>query len=724
MTSSNKIFIGLGLGIFTGLFFGEVVDFLQVPADIYVLLLQMTVLPYITVSLITGFGKLTYADAKMLALKGGSVLLLFWLLAFAFLPIIPLAFPEWESASFFSTAMLEQRKEIDYLEIFIPSNPFNAMSRNFVPAVVVFSICIGVALIGIKDKYHLIDTLSIVKEALTRVTDFMVSLMPIGVFLISASAAGTMRIEELERLQVFMILFILATLLFTFWILPGLVATLTTMKYRDIIGISKDALVTAFMTATLLVVLPLLVENGRALLSRYKLDTERSNAVLDAAIPTSFNFPQTGKLLSMSFILFAAWFSGHPLVFSDYPLLMVSGLASFFGSLTVAIPFLLDLFHIPADMFQLFLVSGIINSRFGTLIAAMHTLALGLLVTCAVTGNLRFNLLAIIRFILITVVLTIVTIGGAGSYFKYGLTNTYTKNDVLKGMHLMNKSVNATVYTTVPEHLPQNESGLSKVAAIRQRGYIRVCYMAENLPYTFFNGRDELVGFDVEMAHLFAKELGVKLQFVPVERGKSAERLDSNYCDIIMSGMVETFHRVEQMNFSRSYLSETIAFSVKDHRRDEFSSAEQRAKLKAIRIADFSHGNPDYMLTAQRYFPHAEFIPIKAIEEFFNDKEHRFDAILSSAERGSAWSLLYPEYCVVVPRPKLLQMPLAYAVSYKYPEFVNLISSWVELKKNDGTIDALYDYWVLGKNAVPAEPRWSILRNVLNVKPEEKSFHQ
>ncbi|MGY6275387.1 cation:dicarboxylate symporter family transporter [Methylomonas sp. MgM2] len=718
MTSSNKIFIALGFGILTGLFFGEMTSFLQIPADIYVLLLQMTVLPYITVSLIAGFGRLTYSDAKMLALKGGSVLLLLWSLAFAFLFVIPLAFPDWQSASFFSTAMLEERKQVDYLEVFIPSNPFNSMSRNFVPAVVIFSICIGVALIGIKEKDQLINAFSILKEALTRVTDFMVSLMPIGVFLISASAAGTMHIDELERLQVFMILFILATLLFTFWILPGLVAALTTIKYRDIIGISKDALVTAFMTATLLVVLPLLVENAKALINRYHLGTDHSDAVVDAAIPTSFNFPQTGKLLSMSFVLFAAWFSGHALAVSDYPLLMVSGLASFFGSLTVAVPFLLDLFHIPADMFQLFLVSSIVNSRFGTLIAAMHTLVLGILVTCAVTGHLRFKPFEIFRFILITLVLTVITIGGAASYFKYGLTNTYTKNHVLEGMHLMHKSVDAMVYKTAPEHLPQDDPGLPKLAAIRKRNYLRVCYLNDNLPYAFFNKRDELVGLDVEMAHLFAKELGVNLRFMPLKRDELAEGLDSDYCDIVMSGLVETIRRVERMNFSRSYLSETVAFVVKDHFRDNVASAEARAKLQTVRIADFTDGNPDYVTTAQQYFPQAEFVPIKSIDEFFTDRQDRFDAILSSAERGSAWSLLYPDFCVALPRPKLLRMPLAYAVSYKYPEFANLISSWVELKKNDGTIDALYDYWVLGKDAVPAKPRWSILRDVLNWKKD------
>jgi hypothetical protein len=36
------------------------------------------------------------------------------------------------------------------------------------------------------------------------------------------------------------------------------------------------------------------------------------------------------------------------------------------------------------------------------------------------------------------------------------------------------------------------------------------------------------------------------------------------------------------------------------------------------------------------------------------------------------------------------------------------------LKKRDRTIDTLYDYWILGKNAVPKQPRWSVIRNVLH----------
>ena len=41
------------------------------------------------------------------------------------------------------------------------------------------------------------------------------------------------------------------------------------------------------------------------------------------------------------------------------------------------------------------------------------------------------------------------------------------------------------------------------------------------------------------------------------------------------------------------------------------------------------------------------------------------------------------------------------------------IDHWVELKKLDGTIEEVYNYWILGKRSEQKEPRWSIIRNVL-----------
>ena len=54
-----QVVIGLLLGVLTSLFLGEWIEGIGVVGTAYVRLLQMTILPYIMVSLVRGFGGLT-----------------------------------------------------------------------------------------------------------------------------------------------------------------------------------------------------------------------------------------------------------------------------------------------------------------------------------------------------------------------------------------------------------------------------------------------------------------------------------------------------------------------------------------------------------------------------------------------------------------------------------------------------------------------------------------
>ena len=64
MSFTAKILVGLGLGLALGLYLGERAEPFRLLADAFVRLLQMTVLPYVTVSLIAGIGSLDPARAR------------------------------------------------------------------------------------------------------------------------------------------------------------------------------------------------------------------------------------------------------------------------------------------------------------------------------------------------------------------------------------------------------------------------------------------------------------------------------------------------------------------------------------------------------------------------------------------------------------------------------------------------------------------------------------
>ena len=581
MTFSHKILVGLALGILVGLFFGEQALALKWAADGFVKLLQMTVLPYVTVSIVESLGSLQGAEARRLGWRGGAVLAALWGIGLFYAMLVPLTFPTVETAAFFSTTLLERRPPFDFVNLYIPANPFHSLANNVVPAVVLFSIILGIAVIGLDRKAVLLDLLKVASGALSRATRFIVQLTPYGLFAIAATAAGTLSLEQLGRLQVFLVSYVGVSLLVSLWVLPGLVAALTPIRARDIFALTGNGLITAFVAGDLFIVLPVLIESSRTLIARSGVD-ESQQSLPDVIVPASFNFPHTGKLLSISFVLFAGWFSDSPVPLLQYPQLALTGLVTFFGSVNVAIPFLLDVFRIPADTFQLFVASGVFNSRFGTLVAAMHTLTVALLVSCAMAGTLRWQRRRMVRYLVITGILTVALIGGARMLFGRAVNREYAKDKVLAGMHLLHQPVEAVVHRT-PLAATTEEQG-PRLDVIRRRGVLTVGYLDDSLPYAFFNAAGDLVGLDVELAHRLASELQVRLEFVAISRDRLVEAVEKGECDLVMSGVVVTTIRASRLVFSDAYVDETLAFIVLDDKRTDFMSWEQLRARPGIRI--------------------------------------------------------------------------------------------------------------------------------------------
>jgi hypothetical protein len=74
------------------------------------------------------------------------------------------------------------------------------------------------------------------------------------------------------------------------------------------------------------------------------------------------------------FVFFAGWFTGKSVDLTGAGSLAASGLLSLFGSVYVAIPFMLELVYLPADLFQLFVMSGFITGKFSSVVAVMNFL--------------------------------------------------------------------------------------------------------------------------------------------------------------------------------------------------------------------------------------------------------------------------------------------------------------------------------------------------------------
>jgi Na+/H+-dicarboxylate symporter len=710
MGLSARIFTGLAAGLLTGLFFGEIVADLKIFGDIFVKLLQITVLPYIIVSLIAGFGRMDLDQARRLAVRGTAVLLAIWGLALVIIFLGALAFPDLDTASFFSSAIASETEETDLISLYLPANVFFSLANNLVPAVVFFSILVGVALISVEDKSTVLPFFDGLAAALSKINHGIVQLTPYGIFAISAAAAGTMTIEEVGRVQVYLITYISLATLITFWIFPGLVAALSGISYREVLSTFKDTLVMAFATGNQFVVLPQIAENCKELLRRHGVDGPESESAIDIIVPVSFNFPSLGKLLVLLFVLFAAWFTDTELDGGDRLTLAFNGLFSLFGSLNVAVPYLLDSLRVPADMFQLFLVTGIVVGRFGAMLAALHIIVLSVLGTLALCGKVNLRLAAVARYLLITGISLFALVLVLRAYFLVFVPDAPPRDTVLAGIELMEERVNARFSETVPPASVTQLAG-TRVDHILRHGVMQVGYRPNNLPCSYLTPAGKLVGFDVEMAHILAEDIGVDLEFVPFEFDRLGRMLASGQIDIAMSCIASLPGRFSYASFSRPYLDLTLAFVVPDHDRDIYADLELLRQRKDLTIALVS--NHYFKSRIERLLPNASIVFLEAAEDFFNGGDQGADALLLSAEEGAAYSYRYPRYTVARVDRGAIRLPAGYPVPKGDIEMLEFVSNWVYLKKKDGTIDALYEYWMLGGAAKARTPRWSVIRDVL-----------
>jgi len=714
LSLSARILIGLGAGIFSGLFFGEPAAVLQPVADAYIRLMQMTVLPYLISSLVLAFGQLDAGEAKRLAKRGGLLLLLVWAVTALVILTIPMTFPDYDSATFFSTSLVEPRQSFSFTDIYFTANLFESLSRNVVPAVVLFSCMIGVGLIGLDGKEWLLGPLRIGNQAIIRITKFVINLTPYGVFAIGCVTAGTMEFETMMRLQVYLVAFGCAALLLGFWILPLLVTAVTPFRYREVTGIAHEALLTAFVANSAFIVLPILVERSKELLQRYDLLDENADSAAEVLIPVMFNFPNAGKLLTLLFVPFAAWLSGAAMTGSEYPSLLGAGIPSYFAKAQIALPFLLDLFSLPNDLFQLYIPTTIITGKFDSLVTAMNLLVFAFLGAGAMGGFLVFQPVRLLRAAVGILGGTALVVIVLRIFFSVAIDTSYHTDEMVRHMHQATRATETIVHRERPTPgEAENPVGPGSFERIQQRGSLKIGYDPNNLPMSFFNADDELVGFDVEIAEQLADALKLRAEFVPIDWSELPRLLAAGEIDV-MPGMWYRPFWFSSLRLSDPYFVTTVGLAVRDERRHEFDTVEKIRRAGPLKIG-VPLDTTQISYSMQHYFggSDTEFITVEFWKPFFEGQHPELDAFLMPAEHASAWTLLHPKYTVVVPQPNPVQLPEGFGVAIRADELARVINEWIVYASNAGIIDRTRAYWISGQGAKNTEPRWSIMRNVL-----------
>lgn len=700
-----QIFFGMILGIFSGLFLGDLAAPLEKLGKAFIMLLKMPILPYMSLSLVHAIGSLSPKEAGSLLKRGGICLFALWTVCIFVVYIFASLFPSVSHPLHFSEASHSNMDREGILELFIPTNPIHAFANDMVPAVVLFSLLFGLALMKRREKDHILKGLKVTTLALEEITQWVMRLSPLGVFALMAATSGTLPFSELDQIRLFILVYILGAIFLSFFLIPLVVACCTPIGYGHFLKTLRPAVLLAFTTGNLLIALPQLIAALKSLLVPYREEAEEMQSEVESLVPLAYNFPTAGNLLTLSFLLFLSFFYAHPFRLGEHLTLIFLGIPSMFGSgaaIINGISFMIDQLHLPIDGLTLFLETLSLIRNFRSLLSVMGIAALTLIVSCSCHGRLY------IRW---------TKLGWAFASSVLSLSLLFSIGFFLRGTPAVEEEVFSKLVIQHPVEFQElsreeaedrlgTEDALDR---IRRTGILRVGFHAENMPFCYRNHQGSLVGYDMAYAHRLAEVLDAKLVLIPFHYGELGEDLNRGRFDIAMSSISVTPERLREVQFSESYLEIDRVLVVKDYLREEFTHLSELKEEKSLKICAVK--GTSFAKIAPTFFPLAKRCLIDNPNDFLELEEA--DALLWSKEEATTWSLIHPDFSVIIPQPNLGKEMYAYAVAPHSNQLLEFVDYWLDLMKLDGFQERQKRYWILGENPND-EPRWSIIRNVLH----------
>lgn len=123
------------------------------------------------------------------------------------------------------------------------------------------------------------------------------------------------------------------------------------------------------------------------------------------------------------------------------------------------------------------------------------------------------------------------------------------------------------------------------VEAIKAKGKLVVALNPEFAPFEYqklVDGKNQIVGSDVELAKAIAKELGVEVEFSPMSFDNVLASLDSGKADLAISGVSKTEERSQVYDFSIPYYTSKNKVIVRKSELTNYQSVKDLAQKGSI----------------------------------------------------------------------------------------------------------------------------------------------
>ncbi|NMB26691.1 MAG: transporter substrate-binding domain-containing protein [Tissierellia bacterium] len=128
-----------------------------------------------------------------------------------------------------------------------------------------------------------------------------------------------------------------------------------------------------------------------------------------------------------------------------------------------------------------------------------------------------------------------------------------------------------------------SNEAVSTIEKIKDSGKIVLGTCADYPPYEFhkqIDGKDTIVGFDIDIAKEVAKDLGVELEIKDMDFNGLLAALDTGNVDFVVAGMVPKEERKKSADFSKVYYNPDQGFLVRVEDEEKYKSISDLDGMK------------------------------------------------------------------------------------------------------------------------------------------------
>ena len=178
-----------------------------------------------------------------------------------------------------------------------------------------------------------------------------------------------------------------------------------------------------------------------------------------------------------------------------------------------------------------------------------------------------------------------------------------------------------------------SQSEARSIEEIQESGKIIIGVFSDKKPFGYVDSNGDYQGSDVYFGNRIAQDLGVEVEYVPVEAASRVEYLVSNKVDIILANFTVTEERKEKVDFTLPYMKVALGVVSPD---DALITDVEQLNGKTLIV---SKGT-----TAETYFtenyPNVNLLKFDQYSEAYNALlDGRGDALSTDNTEVLAWAL-------------------------------------------------------------------------------------